>query len=57
MVEPNNIDEISNAIQKLRDDKVKRERLSLGALETTRNLTIERRAFNIISFLKKHITE
>lgn len=55
MVDPNNIDEISKAIRELRDDKVKRERLSLGALESTQNLTIEKRALNIVSFMEKNI--
>ena len=52
MIDPNNIDELAKAIQSLRDDPVKRELLSAGALEKAKTLTIEKRAKVIIEFIE-----
>lgn len=51
-IDPSNIDEISQAIQRLKDDKLLRDRLSLGALETAKKLTIEERSNKIINFIE-----
>ena len=52
MVDPTSIDEIASAIQELRDDVEKRERLSKGSLERAKSLTIEKRAEAIIGFMR-----
>ena len=53
MVDPNNIDEIADAIRSLRDDALKRESLAKGALKSVQDLTIDQRAENIIYFIKE----
>lgn len=53
MIDPNSIDEIKQAIKKLKDDEVLRKRLSEGALETAKKLTIEKRAEIIERFIKE----
>lgn len=55
MVDPQNVTEIASAIQKLKDDEQKRQRLSQGALEMAKCLTIENRAQGIIDFIKTKI--
>lgn len=55
MIDPNNIDEISEAIVKLRDDKKLQEKLSVGALKKVASLTIDNRAKGIIDFMKTMI--
>ena len=54
-VDPLNIDEIKNAIQKLYTNEHLRDKLSDGSLKTTKGLTIERRADNILNFMTKQI--
>ena len=54
MIEPENIDEIAEAIRALRDDKHLRERLSIGALAKAQELTIDKRAEHIIAFMKSN---
>lgn len=51
MIDPNNYDEIKNAIIKLRDDRDLRQRLSKGAIEMARGLTIDKRAEKIERFM------
>ena len=51
-IDPSNIDEISHAIQELKDDKELRRKLSTGALETAKKLTIEERSNKIINFIE-----
>lgn len=51
-VNPLNVDEISSAIRTLYLDKELRLNLSKGALETAQELTIDRRADNILSFMQ-----
>lgn len=53
-IDPDNIDEIFNAIEKLAEDPDYRKELSLGSLKRAATLTLEQRAQNIISFMKKH---
>ena len=53
LIDPSSITQISEAIIKVKDDKSLRERLSEGALKTAQSLTIDRRASNILSFIKK----
>lgn len=57
MIDPNNIDEIAAAIVKLRDDKQLREKLSEGAMETAKDLTIEKRAEKIEGFIKSTMNQ
>ena len=57
MVNPNNIDEIAGAIEKLRDDKILRVRLSQGALKRAEGLAIDQRAVKIIDFIKDRLDE
>lgn len=52
MIDPNNIEQISEAIRQLRDSKIMREHLSDGALNKAANLTIDKRAESIIDFIK-----
>ena len=51
LVDPCNIDEISRAIELLRDDLDKRNRLSEGAIEMSKELTIDQRAKSIMNFI------
>ena len=55
MVEPSNIDEISDAIKKLYDDISLRERLSAGALVKTKDLIIDSRTRKIMDFIKTNL--
>ena len=55
MIDPNNIQQIADAIKLLRDDPSKRKALSVGALETAKNLTIEHRAKGILDFISNKI--
>lgn len=55
MIEPDNIDEISIAIKKLRDNKDFRTQLSIGALKTAERLTLSERASKILSFIKHNL--
>lgn len=55
MVDPNNIDEIREAIVKLRDDAGLRNRLAEGALNRAKSLVIEERAKSIIDFICNQI--
>lgn len=52
-VNPENIDEIAAAIQKLKDDADLRASLSKGAVAKAMNLSIEKRAKNILSFMEE----
>ena len=51
MVDPNNVEEIAEAIRSLRDDKEKRKALSDGALKKAEKLTIDQRAKAIMHFI------
>lgn len=55
MVDPMNIDEIASAMSILRDDKEKRKKLSEGAIKMALELTIDKRAANIIKFIENNI--
>ena len=57
MVNPNNIDEISNAIKTLYENKDLLQSLSLGALKKVENLTIDKRAASIVSFIEEKINK
>lgn len=57
MVDPDNIEEIARAIVILRDDKEKRKRLARGALETASDLTIDKRAEMIESFILSYMNK
>ena len=51
-IDPNSIEEIKNAIIRLINDKAMRDKLSLAAAETAKELTIERRADKILDFIE-----
>ena len=57
MIDPNNIEEIAAAIVRLRDNKELRERLSQGAVEMAKGLTIDKRAAKIESFIKENMAK
>ena len=55
LVNPTDINEISCAIKRMRDDDMLRKELSKNALETARRLSINNRAQRILFFIKKKI--
>ena len=57
LVNPESIDEIADAIKKLKNDKVLRDRLRQGALKKATELTIRQRAINIMHILEKIVNE
>ena len=52
LIDPMNVDEIRDAIIKVKSDAELRQRLSQGALETAKELTIEARGDHILKFLE-----
>jgi glycosyltransferase involved in cell wall biosynthesis len=57
MIDPNNIEDLSNAIITLRKDEKLLNRLGVGALQKGKSLTIEKRAASIFQFMKENITQ
>ena len=57
LVNPESIDEIADAIKKLKNDNVLRDRLRQGALKKATELTIRQRAINIMHILEKIVNE
>lgn len=57
MIDPDNIDQIANAIKELRDHPLKRESMSRAALKTAENLTLNKRATKILKFIKSKINK
>lgn len=55
MIDPLNVDEIANAIRTLKENKAKQESMSHAALRTAAELTIDKRAEKIISFIESKI--
>jgi len=55
MIDPNNIDELAEAIRKLKENVELRNRLADGALKKAEILTIEKRASAILDFIKRKI--
>ena len=55
MIDPNNVEEIAEAIRELKNNKEKRQQLSEGALRMGQELTIDRRAQRILDFMESHI--
>lgn len=55
LIDPMNIDEIAEAINKLKNNQSFRKKLSDGALKTAERLTIDHRAQKILEFMEKHI--
>lgn len=53
LVDPDDVNALKEAIQELKIDCVKREKLAMGSLEMAKNLTLEQRAKNIIAFMKQ----
>ena len=55
LVDPNNVEEITAAIKLLKDDVIKRQSLSTGALKTAASLTIDKRLNGILNFIESKI--
>lgn len=55
LVDPDDVDAISAAIKKLKDNPQLRESMSKASLEMAESLTIQERAKRIISFIKQQI--
>lgn len=56
LINPNKVDEIKNAIIKLRDDDTLRENLRDGAIVTAKELTLSKRVNKIVNFINSKIT-
>lgn len=54
-IDPNNVDEIVEAIKRLKDDSELRVQLSKGSLKRAESLTLEKRAENILLFMESKI--
>ena len=54
-IDPENVEELANAIAKLYDDLDLRKKMGKGALETAKDLTIEKRAEAIEIFMKDRL--
>jgi len=57
LIDPINIEEIASAINELKDNPDKLDKLSQGALDTAQNLSIEMRAKNILEFIQLKISK
>lgn len=55
LVEPDNIEQIAQAIRTIKQDSELRSSFSRGALDTTANLTIDNRTRGIVSFIENRI--
>ena len=53
MIDPENVEEIANAIAELRDNPDKRKQMSKAALNTAANLTIRIRAEKIAECMEE----
>ncbi|MDE6160009.1 MAG: glycosyltransferase [Bacteroidaceae bacterium] len=57
LINPESVDEIADAIKKLKNDKELRDRLKQGALRKASELTIRQRAINIMRVLEKTVNK
>ena len=57
MIDPNDVDEIASAIERLRDDKQLRDQMAASSLKKAEDLTIDRRAKAITEFIKERINK
>lgn len=55
LINPNSIEEIKEAIERVYNDKELHVRLSKGALEKASSLNIKQRVINIVDFIKKKL--
>lgn len=53
LVNPNNVDEIYKAIKEIKDNDKKREKMHKESIEFSKNLTLKKRAKNILNFFDK----
>ena len=53
LIEPDDVDGLTEAIRKLRDDAALRGKLAAGSREMAKKLTIQRRGENILGFLNE----
>lgn len=56
-IDPTSVEEIKNAIVKLKNDQSLRDKLSRGAMEKGESLSIESRADKILAFINKQIAK
>ena len=56
MLDPNDVDAITVAIEKLYNDRILCHKLSEGAINRSRELTIEKRAQTIVKFIQDRIS-
>lgn len=54
-INPEDVDEIKNAVKKLYEDKELRNKLSEGSFNMAKMLTLEKRASNIVDFINKRM--
>lgn len=57
LVNPDEIEQIKNAIVELRDNKVKRDLFSNNSIKKAQNLSIASRASNIVNFINERIND
>ena len=55
MIDPTSIEEIANAIKTLHQNKELRNKLAIGSIEKSKQLTLDKRAENIIRFMEQKI--
>lgn len=55
MIDPNDVDEIADAIRTLKENPAKRAELAEGALRKAESLTIDQRAEGILNFMESRI--
>lgn len=54
MIDPNNVQEIADALRALKDDPERRAKMEKSALDTAATLAIDQRAHNIIQFFETY---
>lgn len=52
-IDPKDIDAIAEAMKRLKDNPIQRQKMAEAALETAKSLTIQKRAENILAFIEK----
>ena len=57
LINPDDVKELTEAITSLKDDYEKRNKLSINAIKTAKQLSLQKRASNILLFLKEGIEE
>lgn len=55
LIEPDDVDALTECIRKLRDDEALRQKLGEGSLEMAKKLTLQKRGENILRFLNENV--